>query len=88
MNNSISKFLIWLFEGEGKKPFMYILFGAMGLLVAIDIFMPRHHIYFLIDRIPGFSTVFGFIACVAIIVISKLLGKYWLQKPEDYYGDD
>ena len=88
MNNSISKFFIWLFEGKGKRPFMYTAYGIMGILVSMDIIMPRHHIYFFVDKIPGFSSAFGFIACVVIIVVSKFLGKHWLQKKENYYNDD
>ena len=37
------------------------------------------------SRILGFFALFGFISCVAIIVISKLIGHYWLQRKEDYY---
>lgn len=33
----------------------------------------------------GLFALFGFIACVAIVVISKLIGHYWLQRKEDYY---
>lgn len=36
--------------------------------------------------IPGVFILLGFIACVAIIIISKLLGHYWLQRKEDYYN--
>lgn len=38
------------------------------------------------NSIPGFYIIFGFIGCVAIIVISKALGKLFIQKKEDYYG--
>ena len=29
--------------------------------------------------------IFGFVGCVAIVVVSKLIGHYWLQRKEDYY---
>lgn len=35
--------------------------------------------------IPGFYALFGLIACLFIIVASKALGHYWLQRDEDYY---
>jgi hypothetical protein len=35
---------------------------------------------------PGAVTVLGFVGCVLIIVVSKWLGKVWLQRPED--GDE
>ena len=37
------------------------------------------------SHIIGFFALFGFISSVAIIVISKLLGHYWLQRKENYY---
>lgn len=33
----------------------------------------------------GFFAWFGFAGCVAIVLVSKLLGRWWLQRPEDYY---
>jgi len=33
----------------------------------------------------GFFALLGFIGCVVLIVVSKWLGKYWLQRNKDYY---
>ena len=38
--------------------------------------------------VPGFFLIFGFAGCVAIILISKALGKKFLQRKEDYYDAD
>ncbi len=62
-----------------------VAYVAMAILVVADFFTHRHHIYFPWDKIPGFSSLYGFISCVVIIVGSKYLGKHWLQKKEDYY---
>jgi len=43
--------------------------------------------FFFWDDIPGFSAVYGFVSCVLIVVISKALGHYWLERSEDYYND-
>lgn len=32
-----------------------------------------------------FFAFYGFVGCVVIIYVSKWIGKYWLQRPEDYY---
>lgn len=32
--------------------------------------------------VPGVFAVGGFVGCVAIVVVSKALGKWWLQHPE------
>lgn len=53
--------------------------------VVAGFFIPREHVEHFWEKIPGFHAVYGFVACVAIIVVSKFLGKHWLMKREDYY---
>ena len=43
------------------------------------------HPHFGFENFPGFGSLYGLISCVLIIVVSKLLGKLWLMRPEDYY---
>lgn len=40
------------------------------------------------NRIPGFFALFGFFGCLLIAVFAKLLGRFLLQKKEDYYDAD
>ncbi|HID98225.1 MAG TPA: hypothetical protein EYP57_08580 [Thermodesulfobacteriaceae bacterium] len=54
-------------------------------LMAVDLFIPRHHPHFLGDEIPGFWAIFGFTACALIIILSKWLGHKFLFRPDDYY---
>lgn len=37
------------------------------------------------NAIPGYYLAIGFVGCIGIILISKALGKWWLQRKEDYY---
>ena len=37
-------------------------------------------------HMPGLFALFGLITCVAVILVSKLIGHYWLQRKENYYG--
>ena len=65
---------------------MWIMFGiALILTVIPDFFITREHIIFPWDAIPGFSAVYGFISCVMIIIVAKVIGHKWLMKEEDYY---
>lgn len=41
--------------------------------------------HFPFEEIPAWGAIYGFASCVAIIVISKLIGKLWLMRREDYY---
>jgi hypothetical protein len=64
-----------------------IAYAVLALTVVVDFFLPRHHPHFFWDTIPGFSAVFGFIACILIIVVSKAFGRFWVARSEDYYDD-
>ena len=59
-------------------------YAVLVLLVLPDFFIHKHSLFSSIEAIPGFYALFGFISCVAIILISKLLG-FVLKKNEDYY---
>ena len=62
-----------------------IAYGILVLLILADFIIPRHEIHFFGDKIPGFWSLFGFISCVLIIVVSKWIGHHWLVRDEDYY---
>lgn len=57
---------------------------VLVLLVLPDFFIHKHTLFSAVEGFPGFYALFGFIACVAIILISKVLG-FVLKRPEDYY---
>ena len=40
-----------------------------------------------VDNWMGFGAVFGFLSCLAMVLLAKLLG-WFLKRPEDYYRDD
>jgi hypothetical protein len=44
-----------------------------------------HPPHFWFEWIPAWGSLYGLASCVAIIVVSKFLGKAWLMRPEDYY---
>ena len=37
------------------------------------------------EDLIAWGSLYGFVSCVAIIVVSKLIGKLWLMRREDYY---
>lgn len=41
--------------------------------------------HFAFEDWPAFGSIYGFFSCVAIILVSKLLGKLWLMRPDNYY---
>lgn len=36
-------------------------------------------------QVPGFFSLFGFFVCLMLIIVGKVLGGFWLQRPHDYY---
>ena len=64
------------------RMFSYIL---LAVSVLAEFLVPAHGPQHPWDKIPGFYALFGFVICMAMIIVSKLLGQYWLKKKEDYY---
>ena len=40
---------------------------------------------FWFEDLPSWDSIYGLISCVVIITGSKLLGKLWLMRRENYY---
>jgi hypothetical protein len=57
---------------------------ALSEVLALRLFdaEPAH---FWFEDVPAFGSIYGLISCVLIIVVSKLLGKLWLMRPENHY---
>ncbi len=61
-----------------------IFYIILGLLVVADFFVPKHTHYGW-ERLPESYALYALLSCVVIVAVSKVLGKLWLQKKEDYY---
>ncbi|MGR5148098.1 hypothetical protein ACQKP8_16320 [Photobacterium alginatilyticum] len=65
-----------------------LLLAAVAVVVA-DFLAPRHDVHFFWDNFPGWSALYGFISCIAIIFISKFLGhQFGLMHKIDYYENN
>ena len=68
------------------KRFFY---GGLALVALAEIMLPflfhdqRHHFSF--ESWPAFGSLYGLLSCVVIVVASKILGKVWLMRRENYY---
>jgi hypothetical protein len=60
------------------------LFGAVVLTCILGFVFPHPNPHFWWQYIPVFDAFFGFLGCLLIILLAKTLGKFWLQKREDY----
>ncbi len=61
---------------------------VLVIVLAADFFIPRHHIVFWWDSVPGFDAVYGFVSCIVIIAVSKTIGHMGIMQQEDFYEKD
>jgi hypothetical protein len=68
------------------KRWFYVGLGAVALS---EIVLPHmfhgEEPHFAFESFPAFGSLYGFISCVAIIVVSKVIGKLFLMRGEKYY---
>lgn len=74
----------WFDQPQNIKRLKTVFYIVLVLLVVPDFFMHKHALFFSAETWPGFYAFFGFVSCVVIILVSKLLG-FALKKKEDYY---
>jgi len=78
------KALRFLDKPENRNIVLRCFFVALGVLLVIDFFIHKHAA-FTWEEAPGFYAVYGFVACVSLIFIAKLL-RYVVKRDEDYYN--
>jgi hypothetical protein len=39
------------------------------------------------EMFPAYYAVFGFVGCLVLIFLAKVVGKKLIMRKEDYYGD-
>lgn len=70
------------------KTVVRICFGLLALLILADaLFVNKEHAHTGVERIPGFWSAFGFVACVVIVIWSKWYGHSGVMTREDYYDE-
>ena len=70
---------------DNIKWVLRIFYAICGLLVIAD-FIVHRHIGLDWERIPAFYALYGFVACVLLVVLAKQVRKLVMRK-EDYYDE-
>jgi len=60
---------------------------GLALVLALGIIPNPGQVEHSWEKLRIFAAVFGFFGCLLIIFVSKALGRLFIQKKEDYYGD-
>jgi hypothetical protein len=73
------------------KTVKWISISLLVVLVAVDFILglvgEKGHAHTKAESIPGFWSIFGFVACVLIIFLSKWYGHAGIMTREDYYDE-
>ena len=68
------------------KTVVRLCYVGLALLVIWDfLYVSKEHAETALEQLPGFWSVFGFVACVVIIIGSKWFGHLGIMTREDYY---
>lgn len=74
------------FLRDHLKTLVRISYLLLGLTTLWGVLVDKHHAHTWVEQhIPGFWSLFGFIACTLIIIISKWFGHQGIMTREDYY---
>ena len=82
--NDLPKDDAWLARPSSIRLLWKVLWGVLALTVAAQLVIKIKG-YFGIDDWFAFGAVYGFLACVAMVLIAKGLG-YLLKRGENYYA--
>jgi len=78
--------LHWLMRPETIRKLWFGGGAVLAVLVVLQAGIETHG-YFGLDGTFGFNAWYGFIACVAMIIVAKGLGAF-LKREDTYYGGD
>jgi hypothetical protein len=77
------KELTFLDSAKNRKKVRQYFYISLGILLIVDFFIPKHG-HFPWESAPEFFAIYGFVACVSLIFIAKLL-RLLVKRKEDYY---
>ena len=70
------------------KAVTLVCIAVLGLLALADIFLVSNdEAHTAVERFPAFWSIFGFLGCVLIIIVSKWFGHAGIMTREDYYDE-
>lgn len=72
-----------------KRVWLVVSLTILVIFILLDLILENGgYVVFPWSHLVGFFALFGFIGCLVLILVAKLLGHYWLQRKEDYYDRD
>ena len=75
--------LTFLDSPQNRRRIRKYFYISLVLLLALDLLIPKHG-HFAWEKAPFFFAVYGFLGCVSLIFIAKVL-RFLVKRKEDYY---
>ncbi len=72
------------FDKPANVTWILRVFYVICALLVIADFVVHRHIYVEMERIPAFYALYGFVACVVLVVLAKVMRNF-LMRDENYY---
>ena len=76
----------WLVRPSTSRLLWWVFSIVLAILVGLQLVVKVKG-YFGVDSWFGFGAGYGFLACLAMILVAKGLGLI-LKRPENYYAED
>jgi len=75
----------WLVRPATIRKLWYGFSAVLAVVVLAQAVIPVKG-YFGVDDWFGFGAVYGFVACLLMVLVAKVLGLL-LKRPQEYFGD-
>lgn len=76
----------YIFDKPENVSRLLNVFYALCIILVIADFILHRHIGFSWENIPAFYAIYGFVACVTLVVIAKKI-RTMVRRKEDYYDE-
>lgn len=76
----------YFFDKPNNVKWLLRGFYAICILLVIADFIIHRHVGLVWEKIPAFYAIYGFVACVILVVLAKEVRKIVMRK-EDYYDE-
>jgi hypothetical protein len=75
----------YLFDKPRNVKILFVCFySSLAVLLAIEYFVHKHA-HFPWEEWPEFYAVYGFVACVVLVLAAKYILRPLMKRREDYY---
>jgi hypothetical protein len=71
-------------DPRNVKRLLKIFFAILVVLLVLDFFIHKHA-YFPWEDWPEFYAMYGFVACVCLVLLAKYVLRPLVKREEDYY---